>query len=755
MKKTQLDIGFKNISKWILKRFIGLLLLTGGIFLVVSLISFAETDPYYGFESGVNINNLLGVWGGYASGTLLHYLDLPSYLLAFFSIIWGSKIIINIKISYKIIRVAVFVFVVVALSCIFAQFNFYENIIGNYIYSRYLENLFSNYDSNYLIYSFNILFAIILLPLLLFALSINNIYLLILFRYLLNFLNYLLKIIGKIFQILLTKKTRKPIIRHQEPPIDKNLQLDNKFRSESKLKSKKIFTNTNSKQTSLNFNNELNYELPNLNLLKNPLRKGSNFEESKNDLEEKADKLVNVLAEFGIQGSITNVRPGPIVTMYELEPSAGTKASRIINLTDDIARSMSALSVRISSQPGRNIIGIELPNKKRSPVYLSELLSHEDFENNENSLVLALGKDISGTPIMTDLEKMPHLLIAGTTGSGKSVGLNSMIVSLLYKLKPSECRFILIDPKMLELSIYDNIPHLMAPVVTDPHKAIVALKWAVKEMENRYRLMNHAGVKNIISYNHKISDLVKKGTTMYREITTGLDPDTNLPIVEKIEIPNESFPYIVVVIDEMADLMMVAGKDVEFAIQRLAQMARAAGIHLIMATQRPSVDVITGTIKANFPSRISYHVASKFDSRTILNEMGAEQLLGSGDMLFMESGGKIRRLHGGFISESEINNIVKYIKAQSKPDFSKDITSEQNLTYDESGFNSNNEVIDELYDKAVQLVIKEQKASTSFIQRHLRIGYNRAARIIEQMEKEGLVTEGNYVGKREVLKNNV
>ena len=441
--------------------------------------------------------------------------------------------------------------------------------------------------------------------------------------------------------------------------------------------------------------------------------------------------------------------------MYELEPSAGTKASRIINLADDIARSMSALSARISSQPGRNIIGIELPNIKRSPVFLDELLTHEDFQNSNANLVLALGKNIAGIPIMADLEKMPHLLIAGTTGSGKSVGLNSMIISLLYKLKPSECRLILIDPKMLELSVYEDIPHLMAPVVTDPHKAITVLKWAVKEMEDRYRFMNHAGVKNIISYNIKISEYISSGKKMYREVTTGIDPDTRLPIIEKQEIPNETFPYIVIVIDEMADLMMVAGKDVEHAIQRLAQMARAAGIHLIMATQRPSVDVITGTIKANFPSRISYHVASKFDSRTILNETGAEQLLGSGDMLFMESGGKVTRLHGGFISEKEINNVVKFVKNQLKPDFSKDITSEINLQSMENKFGQNNEVVDDLYDKAVNIVVTEKRASTSFIQRHLQIGYNRAARIIEQMEREGIVSEGNHVGKREVLKKSV
>jgi len=749
--------NFKKILNWILKKIFTLLVFSIGIFLFLSFIFYSPTDPYYGFESTDPIINIAGLWGAFISGTFLNYLDITSFLIPAFFIVWGIKILLNIKIRYKVLRILTLIFSTIALSTIYVNFSFFNNTVGYFFNSLFLEKFYENIDNYYIEILFKIISALILIPLALFALTINN-------KFLINILLIVTKIV-KIPIFLLLKffvsifrmkkfKNKNQTIK-KDPLIHSNTiqEYDAKPKNETAYRKKIKIKDPN--QRTLSFDENTDYELPDIGLLKVYDEKNNKFmNENKKNLESKARKLESVLNEFGIQGHIKDVRPGPIVTMFELEPSAGTKASRIINLADDIARSMSALSARISSQPGRNVIGIELPNLKRSPVYLSELLSHEDYLNSNSGLILALGKNISGVPITTDLEKMPHLLIAGTTGSGKSVGLNSMIISLLYKLKPSECRFILIDPKMLELSVYEDIPHLMAPVVTDPHKAIVALKWAVKEMENRYRLMNHASVKNILSYNNKINEFISSGKKMYREVTTGLDPDTRMPMVEKQEIPNETFPYIVIVIDEMADLMMVAGKDVEQAIQRLAQMARAAGIHLIMATQRPSVDVITGTIKANFPSRISYHVASKFDSRTILNEMGAEQLLGSGDMLFMENAGRIKRLHGGFVSESEINNVVRFIKNQSKPDFSEDITSERNLYSNNNDFDENNQVVDELYTKAVEVVISNQKASTSFIQRHMQIGYNRAARIIEQMEKEGIVSEGNHVGKREVLRKN-
>tara|TARA_B100000676_G_scaffold266386_1_gene280015 strand:+ start:51 stop:1295 length:1245 start_codon:yes stop_codon:yes gene_type:complete len=410
---------------------------------------------------------------------------------------------------------------------------------------------------------------------------------------------------------------------------------------------------------------------------------------------------------------------------------------------------MSAISVRIATVPGRNVIGIELPNSSRETVLLRELLSADDYERNKGKLPMVLGKDIGGTPVIADLAKMPHLLIAGTTGSGKSVGLNAMILSLLYRLGPADCRFIMIDPKMLELSIYHDIPHLLAPVVTDPKKAVVALKWTVREMEDRYQAMSKLGVRNIEGYNKRVGEAARKGEVLTRKLQTGFDPETGQAVFEEQELDLSPLPFIVVVVDEMADLMLVAGKDIEASIQRLAQMARAAGIHLIMATQRPSVDVITGTIKANFPTRISFQVTSKVDSRTILGEQGAEQLLGQGDMLYTAPGGQLTRVHGPFVSDEEVEAVADHLRAQGEPLYNDTVTEE--AEGDGSGLGSGGSEADALYDKAVALVCQEQKASTSFIQRHLQIGYNRAARIMEQMEKQGVVSAANHVGKREIL----
>ncbi|MDP2699037.1 DNA translocase FtsK 4TM domain-containing protein [Thalassospira sp.] len=478
-------------------------------------------------------------------------------------------------------------------------------------------------------------------------------------------------------------------------------------------------------------------------------------------LAQNARLLETVLQDFGVKGEIVQVRPGPVVTLYELEPAAGVKSSRVIGLADDIARSMSAIAARVAVVPGRNVIGIELPNSRRETVHLHEILASSDFDKNPGKLNMSLGKDISGAPVIADLTKMPHLLIAGTTGSGKSVGVNAMILSLLYRLRPEECRFIMIDPKMLELSIYDGIPHLLTPVVTDPHKAVVALKWAVREMEDRYRAMSQVGVRNIAGYNKRIKEAAAKGEQLTRRVQTGFDPETGKPIFEDQELPMEPLPFIVVIVDEMADLMLVAGKDVEASIQRLAQMARAAGIHLIMATQRPSVDVITGTIKANFPTRISYSVTSKIDSRTILGEMGAEQLLGQGDMLFMGQGGRLQRVHGPFVSDEEVESIVAHLRDQGDPAYLETITEEPEedpVAAYMAGGNAGaggNGADDDLYNQAVAIVLREKKASTSFVQRKLSIGYNRAARIIEQMEENGLVSAANHVGKREVLLQNM
>jgi S-DNA-T family DNA segregation ATPase FtsK/SpoIIIE len=469
-------------------------------------------------------------------------------------------------------------------------------------------------------------------------------------------------------------------------------------------------------------------------------------------LYQNARLLESVLEDFGVRGEIVKVRPGPVVTLYELEPAPGTKTSRVIGLADDIARSMSAVSVRIAVIPGRNVIGIELPNRRRETVYLKELLASTAYEKTGGRLLLTLGKDISGAPVITDLSRMPHLLIAGTTGSGKSVGLNAMILSLLYRLDPETCKLIMIDPKMLELSIYDDIPHLMAPVVTDPKKAVVALKWAVREMEERYQSMSKLGVRNIEGYNRRVTEAARNGEELMRKVQTGFDPDTGEPVIEEQPLDLSPLPYIVVVVDEMADLMLVAGKDIEQSIQRLAQMARAAGIHLIMATQRPSVDVITGTIKANFPTRISFQVTSKIDSRTILGEQGAEQLLGQGDMLYMAGGGRITRVHGPFVGDDEVENVVNFLREQGVPTYIDAVTEDVDGEFGgdlDGGLNGGSG--DDLYDQAVALVLQERKASTSFVQRHLQIGYNRAARIIERMEKEGVVGPANHVGKREIL----
>ena len=509
-------------------------------------------------------------------------------------------------------------------------------------------------------------------------------------------------------------------------------------------------------QPALKFDDKYaSYEHPPLGLLTSPVEI-QRHHLSDEALEENARMLESVLDDYGVKGEIVSVRPGPVVTMYELEPAPGLKASRVIGLSDDIARSMSALSARVSTVPGRSVIGIELPNENREKVVLREILSHRDFGDGNQKLPLALGKDIGGEPIIANLAKMPHLLIAGTTGSGKSVAINTMILSLLYKLTPEECRMIMIDPKMLELSVYDGIPHLLSPVVTDPKKAVVALKWVVGEMEERYRKMSKMGVRNIDGFNGRVKDALAKGEMFSRTVQTGFDDETGDPIFETEEFQPEVLPYIVVIVDEMADLMMVAGKEIEACIQRLAQMARASGIHLIMATQRPSVDVITGTIKANFPTRISFQVTSKIDSRTILGEMGAEQLLGMGDMLYMAGGSKITRVHGPFVSDEEVEEIVNHLKGFGPPEYMSGVVEgppdDQESSIDlVLGLGDGSDSENALYDTAVAIVIKDRKCSTSYIQRKLAIGYNKAARLVEQMEDEGVVSSANHVGKREIL----
>ncbi|MEW6766731.1 MAG: DNA translocase FtsK 4TM domain-containing protein [Pseudomonadota bacterium] len=494
------------------------------------------------------------------------------------------------------------------------------------------------------------------------------------------------------------------------------------------------------------------FVLPPLSVLAAP-RASDRITLSKSELDGNSRALEGVLQDFGVRGEITGANPGPVVTLYELEPAPGIKSSRVIGLADDIARSMSALSARVAVVPGRNAIGIELPNEQREKVYLRELLSTKESGDSGAKLPLCLGKSIGGAPIIVDLARMPHLLIAGTTGSGKSVAINTMILSLVYRLRPDQCRLIMVDPKMLELSVYDGIPHLLTPVVTDPKKAVVALKWAVREMEQRYKGMSKLGVRNIDGYNSRVAEAKSKGEELTRKVHTGFDKETGKAIYEEEQLNLEPLPYIVIIVDEMADLMMVAGKDIEGAVQRLAQMARAAGLHVILATQRPSVDVITGTIKANFPTRISFQVTSKIDSRTILGEMGAEQLLGQGDMLYMAGGGRISRVHGPFVSDEEVEKIVRHLKAQGQPEYLEAVTAEEESDEDGAVFDSAGMGGGEgdLFSQAVAIVKRDRKASTSYIQRRLQIGYNRAATLMERMEEEGIVGQPNHAGKREIL----
>lgn len=508
-------------------------------------------------------------------------------------------------------------------------------------------------------------------------------------------------------------------------------------------------------QVTLDFGDGGDFNLPPLDLLKVPPPAEKLTKMGAEALEQNARMLEGVLEDFGVQGEIHDVRPGPVVTLYELEPARGVKSARVIGLADDIARSMSAISARVAVVPGRNAIGIELPNNDRQTVLLRELLASKDYEATKARLPVVLGKDIGGAPVVADLAGMPHLLVAGTTGSGKSVGINTMILSLLYRHNPDNLRFIMVDPKMLELSIYDGIPHLLTPVVTEPKKAVVALKWAVREMEQRYSNMSKLGVRNLAAFNKRINEAKANGEVLMREVQTGFDKETGQPVMEQQEFDFEPLPFIVIVIDEMADLMLVAGKDVEATVQRLAQMARAAGIHLVMATQRPSVDVITGTIKANFPTRISFQVTSKIDSRTILGEQGAEQLLGMGDMLFMAGGGRITRVHGAFVSDNEVEDVVNHLKKQGAPDYLSSVTEEPEEGFD-SPFIPGPALSDEdkansLYDQAVAIVCRDRRASTSYVQRRLKIGYNKAASLIEEMEEQGVISAPNHKGQREIL----
>jgi len=740
---------YGSIRNFIVKFLVGIILFGFGLIYFASLYSYSANDPGFN-QLNYNINesdieNLIGIFGAYLSSYSLIFIGTLSYILVFFIILEGGKLFLGITSRFIILKfisnLSGIILINISIKSVGITF------LKTGLVSQFLIDLFTNINLNlleniFIYFIINFLFLAFGVVLIFLSFGINFSWINKLFSFLkvFKYFKFLFSVFGLLRYINFRKKITKKTLR-SEPTIKKRNYVN--------LSKKNNNNHKANKQLELD---NFSFSLPSKNLLsKSNLKNNKNRELEKINTDA-AIKLEKTLSEYGVEGKIVGFSSGPIVTLFEFIPNAGIKSSKVIGLSDDIARAMSSISARISTQPGKTSLGIEIPNTKRDSVLFGDLIEEDEFEIENDSLTLALGKDISGKSIFANLERMPHLLIAGTTGSGKSVGINTMILSILYKFKPNECKLILIDPKMLELSIYEDIPHLLTPVVTDPKKAVFALKWVVREMENRYKLMSSLNVKNIDSYNDKVLKTISSGRKLFREVQTGIDDDTRMPIIEKQEILLEKMPFIVVVIDEMADLMMVAGKEVESLVQRLAQMARASGIHLITATQRPSVDVITGTIKANFPSRISYKVSSKFDSRTILNEMGAEQLLGSGDMLFLENGGIIKRLHGGFVSENEVEKVVNYIKQQATFDYKKEISlAEEELSISNSDdLISNNN--DDLYGKAVDIVIKQQKVSTSYIQRYLQIGYNRAARIVEKMEEDGIISEANNAGKRHVLK---
>ncbi len=755
----------------------GLVTLCISIFYVISLLSFNSIDPSFNNSTSGSVENVGGGFGAALSDLTLQILGIGGACILVATLLaWGWRMLSeNATITHKTLRVSCLMVAIVAccvlLNYITPPMSWPLSTGLGGAMGMLVQKGMANALPDFLIIVFALGITAVTLPMALGLYAGEWRSILDFFKRLgayivalASFVWALCKGSGNLMQAwpkMAWGNTDKP--RAEKPKKSRSIKRIVKKetqsetvakplkKSEEKLVSRSEKSITEKKQPSLELRaRQGDYELPSVGMLKKtPKPKTPKLSDS--SLKQNAKMLESVLEDFGVHGEIVNIRPGPVVTLYELEPSAGTKSARVIGLSDDIARSMSSVSARISVIPGRNAIGIELPNQNRETVYMRGLLEDDTFTDTKCSLPMVLGKDIGGDPVIADLARMPHLLVAGTTGSGKSVAINTMIASLLYHYSPDQCKFIMIDPKMLELSIYDGIPHLLSPVVTEPGKAVVALKWAVKEMENRYRLMANLGVRNVDGYNARLKEARKNNESLTRNVQTGFNPDTGKPIYEEQEIDMNALPFIVVIVDEMADLMLVAGKDIEASIQRLAQMARAAGIHIIMATQRPSVDVITGVIKANFPTRISFQVTSKIDSRTILGEQGAEQLLGMGDMLYMAGGGRITRVHGPFMSDEEVGKLVDYLKTQGEPEYVESVTVSDE---DEMGMFEDEEESDadrELYDRAVAIVARDGKASTSYIQRCLKIGYNRAARLIEKMEREGVVGPANHVGKREIL----
>ncbi len=721
---------FKRIKENIINFFYFLSFILPGLFLFIALTSYSNNDQtLFKFDSTYkDFENLLGSLGSYVSGLLIQTFGSISFLIPLTLVFWAIRALFNIRLSW--LQVSSLPFAMIFL-CLSTEYFLIDNslisggVLGKGI-KAYLSNLIIDFQITELIYLLFPFFSFIFLYFLMNfrILEIKN-FSKIIVRFSANFfilLGYFLKFSKKL-ELIKPKRRRS---------------LNQILSTKTKIKRNPLIKNNT------------NYDFPSIDLLEIAKKIEGIDHENKRNTEINTELLASVLNDFKINGKITDVKQGPIVTLFELTPAPGTLSSSVIRLAEDIARSMSAISARISTIVGRDALGIEIPNKHRETVYLREILDSSSFRDSSSKLPLALGKDIFGKPVIVDLAKMPHLLVAGTTGSGKSVGINAMLLSLLYVLPPDECKLILIDPKMLELSVYKDIPHLLTEVVTDPQKAVSALKWTVKEMESRYKMMQHLGVREIEAFNEKVKKIIDSGEVIFREIQVGYDPETGKPIMEKKALELETFPKIIVVVDELADLMITSGKEIEGAIQRLSQMARAAGIHLIVATQRPSVDVITGTIKSNFPTRVSYKVVNKINSRTILEKEGAEQLLGQGDLLITMFGEeRLIRVHGPYVKTEEVQSVVDHLKKQGEPEYLNSVTVEEENPQNFSlGLN---EGADELYNQAVAIVCREKKASTSFIQRHLQIGYNRAARIIERMESEGIVSPANHVGRREVL----
>ena len=745
----------KSFIKRLLWRLWGVALIFTPLFIYLSCLFYHKGDNSFMRASDAKVQNLLGAYGADTASFTLNYFGLALLLFLPALISWGKQIVRLQEVEFPILRFFSFCFGLLTSTMLLAFIPVYQTFkfggtVGELFTRQTMSLLKQYYTYGYAeIITASILFVFSFFFFnFAFGITLKNWYHLL--QKISAAVAYVLRWIWAAVNFILNLRQNKnenfkEVVSEKASRRSKKDKTSQAEKKEPGFDKNKPFTPEPSDD---------NYQYPSTDILSLPKEKNTKTMSQK-ELDKIALDLENVLQEFGINGKIVKIRPGPVVTLYELEPAPGTKTARVIGLADDIARSMSAVSVRIAVVPGSNTIGIEMPNPTREIVYLRELLDSEEFKQNKGALTVTLGKDIGGKNIYADLAKMPHLLVAGTTGSGKSVGVNTMILSLLYKMRPDECKLIMIDPKMLEFSLYNGIPHLLTPVITDPAKAVIGLKWAVKEMEDRYRAMAQLNVRNISGYNQKLKEIKASGKSIKRTIQTGFDPETGAPIYEQQDLDLTPLPYIVIIVDEMADLMLVAGKEVEAAIQRLAQMARAAGLHLIMSTQRPSVDVITGTIKANFPTRISFQVTSKIDSRTILGEQGAEQLLGMGDMLYMPAGQRPLRVHAGFVKDSEIESIVEFLKSQQAPEYVEGVTEGQlnekdsGAVFDKGNFGAGGD--DDLYTQAVAIVRNDKKTSISYIQRRLRIGYNKAATLIERMEEEGVLSAPDHAGKREIL----